>query len=63
MSEKKDSEERSSNSNKICDLPADTKSEEFQNMIKDPAYVCRDCGRSAGDRENLCNPQRMFSAW
>ena len=61
MSERKHSEEQPTN--KVCDFPPDSRSEELQILAKDPAYICGDCGRSAANHENLCKPQRLFSAW
>ena len=61
MSDKKQSEEQSTR--KICDFPPDSDSEELKILGNNPSYVCMDCGRSAASRENLCRPERMFSAW
>jgi hypothetical protein len=64
MSKRKHSEEKFSNeTNKVCEFPPDSKSEELRLLVKDPAYVCADCGRSAASHENLCRPDKLFSTW
>jgi hypothetical protein len=35
------------------------KTEEFKKLIQNPKYVCKDCGRSATNAENLCNPEKL----
>jgi hypothetical protein len=61
MSERKHPEEKIKS--KICEFPSESKSEELQLLVKDPAYICGNCGRSAASSENLCQPQKLFSAW
>jgi len=59
---KRNKEEEESTS-KICEFPADSDAEELKRLVKDPAYVCKSCGRSAASDENLCQPERFYSAW
>ena len=61
MSERKQSEDQSTR--KICDSTTDFDSEELKTLTNNPAYVCTECGRSAARQENLCRPEKMFSAW
>lgn len=61
MSKRKHSEEQLAN--KVCDFPPDSKSEELLLLVKDPAYVCGDCGRSAARHEHLCRPEKLSSTW
>ena len=28
-------------------------------LVSDPTHVCLDCGRAAGDKKVLCEPQRL----
>jgi len=28
-------------------------------LIRDPKYICRDCGRAAANEGNLCSPEKM----
>ena len=32
---------------------------EFKTLVKDAQYVCKNCGRVANNRDNLCNPVKM----
>ena len=48
---------------KICTFPSDSDSEELKVLANDPAYFCRDCGRTAASYENLCRSEPMFNAW
>jgi len=61
MSENKNSEDQFTR--KVCDIPSDSDSEELRILSNNPSYVCMDCGRSAARSENLCKPEKMFSAW
>jgi hypothetical protein len=33
--------------------------EKIKKLVKDAEYVCKNCGRSAKDEENLCNPTKL----
>jgi len=58
MSEKKRTNDQAL---KICEMSSsnDWESKELESMVKDPAYFCRNCGRSATSQDNLCNPERL----
>ena len=30
--------------------------EEYKKLVRNPKYVCRQCGRAAAEAENLCDP-------
>jgi len=32
---------------------------EYKKLIRDAKYVCKNCGRSAASRENLCFPEEI----
>jgi hypothetical protein len=61
MSKQKQPREQSTR--KICEFPPDSDSEELKILANDPAYFCRDCGRTAASDENLCQSEPMFNAW
>jgi hypothetical protein len=31
----------------------------IRKLVRDPAYICKNCGRVARDSENLCNPSKL----
>jgi len=31
----------------------------LKQIVAKPEYVCRDCGRAAGDKKYLCKPVRL----
>ena len=33
--------------------------DEYKKLIRDAKYVCKDCGRSAANPENLCFPEKI----
>jgi rubrerythrin len=33
--------------------------EKIKKLVKDPVYVCKNCGRAAKDEESLCNPTKL----
>ena len=41
----------------ICALAEEDNFEEIRNLIKNPQYLCGNCGRAANKEENLCNPK------
>jgi len=41
----------------ICQLKDDL--EKVKKLVKDPAYVCKNCGRAAKNEENLCSPTKL----
>ena len=57
MSEKKSSENQPAK--KICDMNLNLELNELKLLVKNSAYVCRDCGRTAASDRNLCEPERL----
>ncbi len=43
----------------LCVLASQEKIEEIRSLVKDPAYICFQCGRVADAAENLCNPMPL----
>lgn len=33
--------------------------EDYKQMVKGPKFICRQCGRVAGDKRNLCEPEKL----
>ncbi|MFC1676271.1 hypothetical protein ACFL3G_04305 [Planctomycetota bacterium] len=33
--------------------------EEFRSLVRNPKYICKHCGRAAGDKHNLCVPDKL----
>jgi hypothetical protein len=33
--------------------------EAYKELIRDPGYMCRICGRAAAKKESLCAPERL----
>lgn len=33
--------------------------EEYKELVRNPKYVCRNCGRAASSENNLCKPDRL----
>ena len=33
--------------------------EDYKLMVKSPKFICRQCGRVAGDKKNLCEPENL----
>jgi len=59
MSEKKPSVEQPTG--KVCEMifSHDSESQEFKDLVKDPIFICSQCGNTAGRAESLCRPERM----
>lgn len=32
---------------------------DWKKLVKNPQYVCKNCGRAAASEQNLCNPEKM----
>ncbi|HYA41834.1 MAG TPA: hypothetical protein VEF34_11055 [Syntrophobacteraceae bacterium] len=33
--------------------------EEYKKLVRNPKYVCANCGRAAAEETNLCKPQKL----
>ena len=33
--------------------------EKYKELIRDPKFVCKNCGRAAASDENLCKPESL----
>ena len=33
--------------------------EDYKQMVKGPKFICKQCGRVAGDKRNLCEPEKL----
>jgi len=33
--------------------------EEFKQLVKNPQFICRKCGRAALHADNLCQPEKL----
>jgi hypothetical protein len=33
--------------------------EEYRELVKEPQFFCKNCGRAAAKEQNLCNPVKM----
>ena len=31
----------------------------FKDMVQDPKFICKKCGRAAKNAENLCEPEKL----
>jgi hypothetical protein len=40
-------------------LVAERKFDRIRQLVKDPRFICFNCGRIAGSQENLCNPMAL----
>ncbi len=45
--------------NHICRLIIGGDLERVKKLVRDTQYYCKNCGRSAHDKENLCNPSKL----
>ncbi len=43
----------------LCVLVSEEKLEEVKELIREPKYICFNCGRAAKAAENLCNPMPL----
>jgi hypothetical protein len=32
---------------------------DYKTLVKNPKFVCKNCGRAAGSEKNLCNPDKL----
>ncbi len=33
--------------------------DEYKTLVRNPKYVCGNCGRAAADAQNLCKPEKL----
>jgi hypothetical protein len=33
--------------------------EDYKKLVKNPQYVCKNCGRAAASEINLCSPEKL----
>ena len=33
--------------------------EDYKTLVKDPKFVCKNCGRAGANEKNLCNPEKL----
>jgi len=43
----------------LCVLASAGKLEEIRLLVRNPAFICFNCGRLAHSRKNLCNPMPL----
>ena len=47
---------------KLCAMtccPGSIKLTQLKPLVKDPKYICSECGRTAAKAENLCSPKKL----
>ncbi len=47
---------------RLCDWKKERikdKFEEYKDLVRDPKFVCKKCGRSSNDKKNLCKPEKL----
>lgn len=43
----------------LCVLVSDRKFDEIRKLVRDPQFICFNCGRVADSDRNLCNPMPL----
>jgi len=43
----------------LCVLVSKGKFDEIRKLVKEPRFICFNCGRVADKEENLCNPMPL----
>jgi hypothetical protein len=33
--------------------------EDYKKLVRNPRFVCKNCGRAAADEKNLCKPDKL----
>jgi hypothetical protein len=36
-----------------------TNLEDVKKLVRNPKFICKNCGRAATDQKNLCEPERL----
>ena len=45
--------------NHICQIISRHDLGKVKELVKDSQFYCKNCGRAAHDKENLCNPSKI----
>jgi len=45
--------------NHICRIILKGDLERIKKLVKDTRFFCKNCGRAAHEKENLCNPSKI----
>ena len=45
--------------NHLCQIIVDRDLDRIKKLVKDAKYYCKNCGRAAHDKGNLCNPAKI----
>lgn len=59
MSESKTCNTCNEHAGHLCVLVSENRLEAVRELVKDPAYLCFNCGRVADSEKNLCNPMPL----
>ena len=43
----------------LCVLASQSKFDEIRQLVRDPKFICFNCGRVADSDKNLCNPMPL----
>jgi hypothetical protein len=43
----------------LCSLVSDKKFDEVKELVRNPKFMCFNCGRVADSKSNLCNPMPL----
>jgi hypothetical protein len=43
----------------LCVLASENRIDEIKDLVKDPKFLCFNCGRVADSDKNLCNPMPL----
>ena len=45
--------------NHLCQIIVERDLDRIKKLVKDTKYFCKNCGRAAHDKGNLCNPSKI----
>ena len=45
--------------NHLCQIILERDFDRIKKLVKDTKYFCKNCGRAAHDKGNLCNPSKI----
>ena len=43
----------------LCVLVSERKFDRIRELVRNPEFICFNCGRVADERQNLCNPMPL----